>query len=378
MSRFQRSYRWFFCFFLAGLIFFFCMPFQVFPVFAEEDPPSSSDPHHRLGQDGDKASLEVRGRESRSGSGNSRFPAATSTSMLTIVTRQLGPCDLESPVPKFLWAIAVFRPPSSTHLTLLKVDLVDLFDPPDVSSSASVGFEVVREPAIENDDRLTAGSEILSSLIDSVPDSVPDNYHLSSWQLVCAAVSPAPPPAPSQQEVWSTLREEAAIEVVPTNPDTSSETGKSKTNVITGMPVYLWYEGKTRLGPLSLGLDGWEVTAEAEIQEYRWDMGDGSPLRVSSKPGSCTPDAKDCPNRAVQHTYLTKDPPEQTIPLTLSTIWCGVATLTYESSDIAIQEQVSLGCVEPSRQRELHRVEVRGVPPADRSGSENSLRRGKS
>ncbi len=177
---------------------------------------------------------------------------------------------------------------------------------------------------------------------------VPIGRRIRSIYYFCGGLTPPVSTPPSQFAVWQGIEDRVAFPRIDLNPDE---------NVITGMPVWYWYDGPEKLGPLSLSFRNWTVTVTAAADLWIWDMGDGV-FHQSKRSGDCQLHAVSCPDRAGEHVYERKDD----FSVILDVGWCGVALLTHPlpNGDV-LQEEASLNCVTVSGKRSLHVAEVRGV-----------------
>lgn len=151
-----------------------------------------------------------------------------------------------------------------------------------------------------------------------------------------AEAEPTPDP-PSPARIWESVP-------VPEPVVTLNPPGEG----VTGLETWLWYEGSTslRAGPVSL--DGWTVTATAEVERIVWDMGDGTSVSATGAGSEAEP--------AATHVYERKSDGEPyTVAVTVR--WHGTAEIT--GYGVTLSED--LGSVTPGGSRAYDVYEVRSV-----------------
>lgn len=117
---------------------------------------------------------------------------------------------------------------------------------------------------------------------------------------------------------------------------------------VTGLETWLWYEGPQTLQVGPVGLDGWSVTATAEIERIVWDTGDGMSVSAARAGSEADP--------AATHVYERKSGDEP-YAVGVRVRWHGTAEIT--GYGVALAED--LGTVTREGSRTYPVYEVRSV-----------------
>ncbi len=154
--------------------------------------------------------------------------------------------------------------------------------------------------------------------------------------LTAPEPEPTPDP-PSPASIWDAVP-------VPAPSVSVNPAGEG----VTGLETWLWLEGTTTLDVGPLSLDGWSVTATAEIERIVWNMGDGGSTSAARAGGPFDP--------AASYTYETKSG-DQPYTLGVTTRWHGIATI----SGYGVNLTEDLGTVTTTGSRPYDVDEIRSV-----------------
>jgi len=124
-----------------------------------------------------------------------------------------------------------------------------------------------------------------------------------------SALPALPPPLPTAGEIWgAALTFEPQINVDP------------YVRGLTGLETYLWYEGPTS-DTVTITLNGYTVTAQIDVAEFRWDTGaesrDGNQSYASAAPGSAE-------SPAATHLYALP----ANVVIVHEILWTGTSVVT--------------------------------------------------
>ena len=196
-------------------------------------------------------------------------------------------------------------------------------------------------PGGELRDPATADGRLLLWILVS-----PTGEALATWfHSECAeAAFPAPVAPPAPVDIWK----EAPLPLpkVLTSPERRG---------LVGIENWFWYDGITRVTVPPVQIGGWTVSAEANLAEVRWELGDGRTISATDTlPGSKRHPAATAIYQ-VAGTYV----------ITAHSIWQGTATISGFGFTFTQPRMVS-GCCTTSRQSKLT-DEARRLRNLDRS-----------